>query len=57
MKLLNFTKGFDVDLAKFIEYGYHDIELGDNQLNQFYKSKFNKKFIIYKEIVKVTLKN
>lgn len=39
-QILNFTKGFDVDLAKFIEYGYHDIELGDNQLNQFYKSKF-----------------
>ena len=39
-QILNFTKGFDVDLAKFIEYGYHDIELGDNGLNQFYKSKF-----------------
>ena len=39
-QLLPFTKGLDIDLARFIEYGYHDIELGDNQLNQFYKSKF-----------------
>jgi len=39
-QIFPFTKGFDIDLAKFIEYGYHDIELGDNQLNQFYKSKF-----------------
>ena len=39
-QILNFTKGFDIDLARFIEYGYHDVELGDNQLNQFYKSKF-----------------
>jgi hypothetical protein len=39
-QILPFTKGFDVDLARFIEYGYHDIELGDNGLNQFYKSKF-----------------
>ena len=37
LQILNFTKGFDIDLARFIEYGYHDIELGDNQLNQFYK--------------------
>ena len=39
-QILNFTKGLDIDLARFIEYGYHDIELGDNGLNQFYKSKF-----------------
>ena len=39
-QILPFTKGLDVDLARFIEYGSHDIELGDNQLNQFYKSKF-----------------
>jgi len=39
-QILNFTKGFDIDLARFIEYGYNDVELGDNQLNQFYKSKF-----------------
>jgi hypothetical protein len=39
-QILPFTKGLDVDLARFIEYGYHDIELGDNGLNQFYKSKF-----------------
>jgi hypothetical protein len=40
LQILPFTKGLDIDLARFIEYGYHDIELGDNQLNQFYKSKF-----------------
>lgn len=38
--LLPFTNAFDLDLGKFVSYGYHDIELGDNQLNQFYKSKF-----------------
>jgi len=39
-QILNFTKGYDADLARFIEYGYHGIELDNNQLNQFYKSKF-----------------
>jgi hypothetical protein len=38
--LLPFTNAIDMDLARFVEYGYHDIELGDTQLNQFYKSKF-----------------
>ena len=38
--LLPFTNAIDIDLIKFVQYGYHDIELGDNQLNQFYKSKF-----------------
>jgi hypothetical protein len=38
--LLPFTNAIDMDLIRFVQYGYHDIELGDNQLNQFYKSKF-----------------
>lgn len=38
--LLPFKNAYDMDLGRFVEYGYHDIELGDNQLNQFYKSKF-----------------
>ena len=38
--LLPFTNAFDMDLGRFVGYGYHDIELGDNNLNQFYKSKF-----------------
>lgn len=38
--LLPFKNAFDIDLGRFVGYGYHDIELGDTQLNQFYKSKF-----------------
>lgn len=38
--LLPFTNAIDMDLARFVEYGYHNVELGDAQLNQFYKSKF-----------------
>lgn len=38
--LLPFTNATDMDLARFVEYGYHNVELGDAQLNQFYKSKF-----------------
>ena len=38
--LLPFKNAYDMDLGRFVEYGYHDIELGDTQLNQFYKSKF-----------------
>lgn len=38
--LLPFTNAIDMDLARFVQYGYYDIELGDTQLNNFYKSKF-----------------
>ena len=38
--LLPFKNAFDMDLGRFVGYGYHDIELCDTQLNQFYKSKF-----------------
>jgi hypothetical protein len=38
--ILPFKNAFDMDLGRFVSYGYHDIELGDTQLNQFYKSKF-----------------
>ena len=38
--LLPFKNAYDMDLGRFVGYGYHDIELGDNQLTQFYKSKF-----------------
>ena len=39
-QILPFKKAIDLDMLKFVEYGYHDIELDPNRILQFYKSKF-----------------
>jgi hypothetical protein len=39
-QILQFKKALDIDMMKFIEYGYSDIEFDSNRNLQFYKSKF-----------------
>lgn len=40
IQILPFTKAIDLDMVKFIEYGYHDIQFDPSRSLQFYKSKF-----------------
>mgnify|MGYP003338058284 CR=1 FL=1 len=39
-QILPFNKGIDIDMVKFIEYGYHDLQFDRNRTLQFYKNKF-----------------
>ncbi len=39
-QVLPLSNAVDADLTKFIQYGYHDIELDEERILQFYKSRF-----------------